>query len=518
MKQYSKSIIPIFFTVIILLFTASRSSDFFAKLKSLSYILQLIDKYYVEEVALDDIIDGAIYGLLEELDPHSTYTPAKESESMLEQIEGEFEGIGIEFAILDGYITVIAPIAGTPSDRAGLVGGDKITKINEESAYKITQEEVFKKLRGPKGSSVVVTIQRVGLEDTFNVTLIRDKIPIHSVSAALIYKNDIGYIKINRFAKNTLQELETALDSLETIGMKNLILDLRNNGGGLMDQAISIVDLFVNSNDTILFTKGRMTGSNETFFATKNYYDKKYPVIALINRSSASASEIVSGALQDLDRGLVVGETSFGKGLVQRQFLLEDESVVRITIAKYYTPVGRMIQRSYKDGLDEYYLNLMQENREANDSLLNNRPVFKTKKGRTVYGGGGITPDIYIVDTAKFHQDTQALLSHPSRFAFKYAKHIQKDWENYSYHELNSTTYPKLKMEDFLSWVLTLDESLEVKAENIDSDWMFVENRIFANLSKVLWGADYYYHMLLNQDLQFQNAILNLDKAKNIIE
>ena len=226
------------------LFVAFGNETTLSKLKSLSKILQYIDRYYVEEAEMDKILNGAIHGLLNELDPHSSYIEPKDADSVKEQMEGEFEGIGIEFAILDGYITVVSPIPDTPSDRAGLISGDQIVKINDESAYMITQEEVFDKLRGPKGSSVDLTIQRSGIEP-FDVTLIRAKIPIFSISAALLYDNSTGYIKMNRFGHKTYDELSASIDSLETIGIKNLILDLRNNPGGLMDQAVKIVDLFI---------------------------------------------------------------------------------------------------------------------------------------------------------------------------------------------------------------------------------------------------------------------------------
>lgn len=383
-------LIPFFFMLFILY--SFNTENILSKLKSLSFLLRLVDNYYVDEVELDQIIDGAMHGLLEELDPHSQYIPSDDFKMMQESMIGEFEGIGIEFAILDGYITVVSPIPDTPSDRAGLVGGDKIIKINGESAYKIKQDEVFQKLRGPKNSIVEVTISRSGLEEPFNVKLIRDKIPIHSITASFNYSKDLGYIKINRFAKKTHEDLQNSIDSLKLHGMKKIILDLRNNGGGLMDQAIEIVDLFINSNDTILFTKGRIYDANSVFYAQKNFKDNLMPIIVLINRSSASASEIVAGAFQDLDRGLVVGETSFGKGLVQKQFILDDGSAARITIAKYYTPSGRLIQRDFADGIDEYYLNLGVENREVSDSLKNELPRYKTKSGRMVYGGGGDIP------------------------------------------------------------------------------------------------------------------------------
>jgi len=500
------------------LFVAFGNETTLSKLKSLSKILQYIDRYYVEEAEMDKILNGAIHGLLNELDPHSSYIEAKDADSVKEQMDGEFEGIGIEFAILDGYITVVSPIPDTPSDRAGLISGDQIVKINNESAYMITQDEVFDKLRGPKGSSVDLTIQRAGIEP-FEVTLMRAKIPIFSISASLLYDDSTGYIKMNRFGHKTYSELSAAIDSLETIGMENLILDLRNNPGGLMDQAVKIVDLFINSNDTILFTKGRIRGANETFYATRNINDKKFPIVSLMNRGSASASEIVSGALQDLDRGLVVGETSFGKGLVQRQFPLDDGSMVRITIAKYYTPSGRLIQRPYEDGLDTYYNDFLNENREASDSTISDKPIFKTKKGRDVYGGGGITPDIFISNDYDLQTATQKILTNPERLTFKYANVVIQDFEaNKSFSEFNNETKQSdiIDINNFIEWLNQVDEEFDIKEEDVVDDWAKIQNRIYAEIARILWGNDYYYHVMLNQDIQFQTALENLETAKSI--
>ena len=511
MKKISLSII----ILITLILTYSFTTDnILSKLKSLSYLLRLVDNYYVEDVELDRIIDGAMHGLLEELDPHSQYIPSEDFQLMQESLVGEFEGIGIEFAILDGYITVISPIPGTPSDKAGLVGGDKITKINGESAYKITQDEVFTKLRGPKNSSVVVTISRIGVENTFDITLIRDKIPIHSVMASFIYSDSVGYIKVNRFSQTTFQEVDSILDSLENQGMEKLILDLRNNGGGLMDQAINIVDLFINSQDTILFTKGRTYNSNDVFFATKNWQDKKYPVNIIINRSSASASEIVAGAFQDLDRGMVIGETSFGKGLVQKQFILDDGSAARITIARYYTPSGRLIQRTFDEGLDEYYLNLGKENRESSDSLLLTLPKFKTKSGRTVYGGGGITPDIHIPMNFDYTETTQEILTHPGRLLFQFSQTIKTNYDkNNSFYKFLSLieNNSQIKINDFCNWINNGDSELEISIEDIKSDWPYIENRILSDIANYYWGKNAYYHMLLLRDEQFQKAFDNFN-------
>ena len=511
MRNSFKFIIFVISIITLTLFYSFSNDNILSKLKSLSYLLRLVDNYYVEEVELNRIIDGAMHGLLEELDPHSTYIPSEEFKLMQESLVGEFEGIGIEFAILNGYITVISPIPGTPSDKAGLLGGDKITKINGESAYKITQDEVFTKLRGPKNSSVIVTISRIGSENTFDITLIRDKIPIHSVLAAFMYSKDVGYIKINRFSQTTYNEVEVILDSLENQGMKKLIFDLRNNGGGLMDQAIDIVDLFINSKDTILFTKGRIYNANDVFYAKKNLNDKDYPVNIIINRSSASASEIVAGAFQDLDRGKVIGETSFGKGLVQKQFILDDGSAARITIAKYYTPSGRLIQRTFDEGLDEYYLNLGKENRESSDSILLTLPKFKTKSGRIVYGGGGITPDIHIPINLDYSDETQEILTHPGRLLFQYSQSIKENFEKYSFEKyldiINKKS--KLKIDNFCDWINNGDSGIKITSNNIENDWEYIENRILSDIANYYWGKDAYYYMLLLKDNQFQSAYDN---------
>ena len=521
MKKYKKYILIISTVIGLTLFYSFSSETVLSKLKTLSYIIRLVENYYVDEVDLTKTIDGAIHGFLEELDPHSSYITSDDFKYMQENLNGNFEGIGIEFAILDGYITVISPIPGTPSDRAGLIGGDKITKIDSKSAYKITQEEVFTKLRGKKGSEVEVEIQRFGLTEPLKITLIRDKIPIHSVMAAFLYNNDTGYIKVNRFAKQTFIEVKEAIDSLESKGMNNIVLDLRNNGGGLMDQAISMLDLFINSNDTILYTKGRIHNANEVFYAKKNRNDNKMPISVLINRASASASEIVSGGLQDLDRGIIVGETSFGKGLVQKQFSLDDGSAVRITVAQYYTPSGRLIQRKYEDGLDEYYNDLLTTNREANDSSLVNKPKFKTKKGREVFGGGGITPDVYATNKMSFLDKTQSIITHPNRLIFKYANEIKNNYKT-NFKQFNNQTLKNkgknIAIENFIQWINEEDDSLDIQNLDIEEDWIYLENRILADIANALWGKDYYYQTLLKEDNQFLISLEHMNDAKALTD
>ena len=504
----------IFFIIIlsIFIFFAAKSgaSNYFSSLNKLTYVLNLVDEIYVDEPDVDELVEGSIRGLLETLDPHSAYISADEFEKIKETFDQEFEGIGIEFSILDGFITVIAPIPETPSERAGLIAGDQFVKIDGESAYKIKQDEVIKKLRGPKGSAVTVTVSRSGV-DNFDVILIRDKIPITSVLAAFLYNDETGYIKVNRFAKKTYKEVKTAIDSLENHGMKNLILDLRNNGGGLMDQAVDLLDLFINSNDTLLYTKGRIPQANETFYAKTNFMDKQCPIIVLINRSSASASEIIAGGLQDLDRGIVVGETSFGKGLVQRQIPLNDNSAVRITIAQYFTPSGRLIQRDFSDGLYDYYDDLNNANREAENDRLDSLPKFKTRSGRTVYGGGGITPDLFITNI-NLSEDTQKLIYNVDRLLFKYANIIKNQ----------KTTIKKknLSFKNFNKWAISEDSRnyKDLDSDSIKTDWEYISNTIMAEVSKSLYDKNAYYKTMLSQDKQFQAGLENIDLAKSLLK
>ena len=502
---------------------SSSTKEFFNKIRSLSQVVKLVENYYVEDVDMDELIDGSIRGLLETLDPHSSYITNEEIKKVNENMKGDFEGIGIEFSMLDGYITVIAPIPGTPSDRAGLVTGDKIVKINGESAYKISTDEIVKKLRGPKGTSVDVTIKRSGVEN-FDITLIRDKIPIHSVLASLLYNENTGYILINRFGDKTFLEVDAAIDSLEQLGMEQLVLDLRGNPGGAMTPALDLLDTFINSNDTLLYTSGRIRSANTVYYASQSIHDRTFPVIVLISRSSASASEIIAGGLQDLDRGLIIGETSFGKGLVQRQYSLQDSSAVRITVARYYTPSGRLIQRNF-DELDEYYLDLGKENRENADSTIVDSLIYKTKNGRIVYGGGGITPDIHITDDTHISQSTQNILYSSQRIIFKYADNIKKNYNNLkSFNAFNKIIDTNtLKPSDFFQWLNNaMEESeknkLEYSEDSLLLNWDFINNRIQSEIAANLWGKDYRYYIRLHIDKQFQTALNNFDLAKSFLE
>lgn len=514
-----KKTIYISLFTILLLFIFGFQSNAATSLRTLTEVIKLVKKEYVNEVDMSKIVEGAIIGLLDKLDPHSSYISRDLFDTVQEQFDAEFEGIGIEFSIIDGYITVISPIPETPSDKAGLESGDKIVRINNQSAYKITQKDVFDKLRGQKGSKVVVTIRRKNSDD-FDVTLIRDKIPIHSVLASFMIDSSVGYIKVNRFAKTTASEVSDALYDLEKFGMKKLILDLRNNGGGMMDQAIRVVDMFINSRDTILYTKGRIPGSTDAFRATKTRNDKEYPIIVLINRGSASASEIVSGAIQDLDRGLVIGETSFGKGLVQRQYELKDGSAVRITVAQYYTPSGRLIQRSFDDGINDYYSDLEKVNRENSDSLKITKPTFYTKNKRVVYGGGGINPDIHVQDSININNMTRKIVTHPDRMIFEYSEMIKNDMKysfdnDYEQYKLDFYLSKKQK-NNFINLVVEKDSSIIINNDN-ELNWDFISNRIKSQVANNLWGKEYLYRTSIESDPVIIKALDSFSDINSIL-
>ena len=359
---------------------------------------------------------------------------------------------------------------------------------------------------------MIVTIARIGMEETFETTLVRDKIPIRSVASSFMLEDEVGYIKVTRFAGTTYNEFTESITKLMNNGMKKLLIDLRNNGGGLLDQAIKMADLFIASNDTIVFTKGRIPGSNGVHRAKYSSRDLQIPVVVLINNGSASASEIVSGAFQDLDRGIVVGERSFGKGLVQRQYELQDGSAARVTIARYYTPSGRLIQRDYDVPLDEYYLNDIE-----NDSTIQNQKEYFTKSGRTVYGGGGITPDVIQKNDVKFNESTRKIYFHEDRLLFKYANVIKESNNVPSSFDDLMTNFT-IVQNDFLDW-LDLNEIEYVKDEVINQDdWTFIVNRIKAEIANTLWTREDFYRALTYNDLQVKVALdefINAEKLLN---
>jgi carboxyl-terminal processing protease len=376
-----------------------------------STLLNYIDMMYVDTVNTSELVEKAIVHMLEELDPHSVYLSKEEVAAANEPLQGSFDGIGVQFQILHDTIQVIEPIQGGPSEKLGIKSGDKIVKIDGENVagIGIKNSDVMKKLKGPKGTKVTVGIERNRETELLFYTITRDKIPIYSTDASYMAAPGIGYIKISRFAQTTAEEMRKAINELREEGMKDLIIDLQGNGGGLLDIAVEMCDEFIAEDRLLVYTEGRSFPRDERRATPdKKGIFEKGRLIVLIDESSASASEILSGAIQDWDRGLIIGRRSFGKGLVQRPVRLPDGSMVRLTVQKYFTPSGRCIQKSYEDGLDEYEKD--KEKRFKNGELFSldslNLPdslkYFTNLQHRTVYGGGGILPDIFVpLDTSE---------------------------------------------------------------------------------------------------------------------
>lgn len=500
----------------------ASAQDIYEKLQVLTDIIGIVNENYVEDVDWDSTMEGAYRGLLEELDPHSVYIPAKRFKEVQETFEGEFQGIGIEYDIIDGYITVISPIIGTPADHVGLQSGDKFLKIDNESAYKITRNETKKRLRGKKGTKVVINVLRSGVEEPFDVTITRDDIPLYSVSGHFMLDEETGYILLNKFAEKTYKEFIEAMDDLKKDGMKSLILDLRYNSGGYMHQAIEILDEFIGAGDTLVYTEGRIRSANRYHLSTKKGKFEDMPITVLINRGSASASEIVSGAIQDLDRGLIVGETSFGKGLVQNQWNMRDGSAIRVTTAHYFTPSGRLIQRPYNEGKYKYYEDIYTlPDSVFNDSLDKNlkiRPKFSTKSGRIVFGGGGITPDIIVKRNFDLSKSTMDIFSKDVRVFFKFAQKYGR-----KHPEFKTTPdefiYEVDFDEEFIPelYAFASNEVDGLKQEELAKDRDYLIMQIKSELAKIWWDNNAYYETRLLSDNQFKKAFDSINQAQSFL-
>ncbi len=394
---------------------SQQRSDPKATVQKFAALLQMINYYYVDSTNQEKLTEGAIVAMLKELDPHSVYISKDELQKANEPLQGNFDGVGIQFQIFHDTILVVAAVPGGPSDKLGILAGDKIITINGEDAFgsKVTNNFVMEKLRGPKGTKVKIEIFRKSNKKLIEYSIVRDKIPLNSIDATYMLSDDIGYVKLTRFARTSIPEMKESITKLKQQGMKSLILDLRNNSGGFLDVAIDLSDEFLPTDKLIVYTQG-LRSPRQDFKSTSRGGFEKGKLIVMVNEGSASASEIVSGAVQDWDRGLLVGRRSFGKGLVQRPFELPDSSVVRLTTARYYTPSGRCIQKSYEEGADDYYDDLTKRFKHGEfvsaDSIhFPDSIKYYTPSKRVVYGGGGIMPDVFVpldtTFTSKYYTD-----------------------------------------------------------------------------------------------------------------
>jgi len=500
-------------------------SNFISSLVRFKEILTYVERDYVDEVDAEKLVGEAINEMLEKLDPHSVYIPAKDRELTNSQLEGEFDGIGIEFNIIKDTIYVISPLEGGPSEAVGLLSGDKIVKVDGEgvAGIGVTNRDVFDLLRGPKGTEVEVGIKRRTETDLLYFNITRDKIPQHSIPASYMIQDDIGYIKVTRFAATTYNEFYTAITDLQDQGMKKLILDLQNNPGGYMDRAIKMADEFISGNKMIVYTDGKQDRYDSEARASKNGVFEEGALIVLINEGSASASEIVSGAIQDNDRGLIVGRRSFGKGLVQNQIRLSDGSELRLTISRYYIPSGRSIQRPYDGKSMEYYEDYLtrhtngelfhQDSIKFNDSL-----TYTTSKGRVVYGGGGIIPDHFVA------MDTSMNSTYLRKIIYN---SVYREYP-LSYFQKNKNKLKKMDYQDYFDNFEISNEMLQdfarmAKGNGIDYDQEGLENSkdllniyIKAEIAKLVWDSKGFYP-IINQRNEILQAALDLfDEAESL--
>ncbi len=518
-------IIPIFLISFFSAFiTNAQGYDVDKTDKKIVTLLQYIRYFYVEDVDDEKLVEDAIVELLEELDPHSRYISKDELQDATEPLEGNFDGIGIQFNILKDTIIVISPIPGGPSDKLGIQSGDKIVEIDGENATgdKIDNNYVRDHLRGERGTKVEVSIYRKNTKGLLDFTIIRDKIPLNSINVSYMVDEQIGYIKLDRFAKTSINEFHEALDKLKKEGMKSLILDLSGNSGGYLNIAIDLADEFLDEDQLIVYTEGEHSPKQKAI-STDNGAFKTGKMIIMIDEGSASASEIVSGAVQDWDRGLIVGRRSFGKGLVQRPFTLPDESVVRLTTAKYYTPTGRSIQKPYDDGVEEYYADIYERYKHGEflhkDSIhFPDSLKYYTPNGRVVYGGGGIMPDVFIaMDTTSIDKDYSSLIRKglPNSFAIEYVnnnrKVLMKKYPAFESYVANFTFTDEIE-NDFYQYLE--NNKINVDSLNINKSFELMENHIKALIARNLWSYNEFFRIINQKDHTFLKAVAILKDNK----
>lgn len=499
----------------------SNKSYLYNSDRKLNTILNLVSDGYVDTVNVNELVEKTIPNLLSNLDPHTVYIPAKDLTEVNSELEGSFSGIGISFFRMNDTVRIVEVISGGPSEKVGLMAGDRIVSINDSifTGSQITDQDVFKKLRGQNGTVVKLGIKRNSSKNILHYDITRGNIPVNSIDASYMVEKEIGYIKINKFARNTYDEFLQALVRLKNEGAEKYILDFRGNTGGYMEIAILMVNEFLPENSLILYTQGRDKRNNQQFWSDGNGSFQDVELAVLIDEYSASSSEIFAGAIQDNDRGLIVGRRSFGKGLVQKQYELPDSSAVRMTISRYHTPSGRCIQKDYKNGEVAYNMDIYDRYTHGElsnrDSVkIDSTNVFKTVHHRKVYGGGGIMPDIFVPS------DTSGITSYYINVSN--AGLIQKF--AYEYAEINREDFSKLK--DYKQFLRILpsnnaliNDFVSYAAENgIPARWYYINqskdlivNQLKALIARDIFGIEAFYPIYNKQD----KTILKTIKAFN---
>jgi len=486
----------------------------------LNDVVNYINQEYVDTVNQKKLVENTIEGMLHNLDPHSAYIPADDLQAMNEPLEGNFEGIGVEFHIQNDTIMVVSAISGGPSDQLGIRSGDRIVKVKGKNVAgtKITNSQVTQLLRGPSGSKVKVSIFRHGSDKLTDYTITRGKIPIYSVDVSMMLDGQTGYIKISHFADHTYDEYLEGFLKLKNLGMKNLVVDLRGNPGGYLKTAIQIADEFLPEKKMIVYTQGR-SRPRETYYASSRGFFEQGALVVLVDEGSASASEIVAGALQDQDRATIVGRRSFGKGLVQEQSEFPDGSAIRLTIARYYTPTGRCIQKPYVNGYEEYENELLERMKrgelESMDSIhFADSLKYHTPAGKIVYGGGGIMPDVFVrFDTSQFSKFYNSAFSKGliTQFAYDYLDQNRKEFERYkSFSEFNKNFNVTDEMyREFVNYSLKNQVEKDEKGEKISS--ALIRTQLKAWIARQVWKNDGYYPVVLQRDDVIKKALDLID-------
>ncbi len=503
----------------------SDGNDLKAALYKLQEIITYIDRDYVDTVNTTQLVEHGIEKMLEELDPHSSYIPAKDAELAQSQLDGEFDGIGVEFGILRDTIYVVAPLTGGPSEKLGIQSGDQIIKVDGETVAGtgVTNRDVFDLLRGPKGSVVNVAIKRKNNKDLIDYAITRDKIPQYSINASYMINDEIGYVKITRFAATTYDEFKESLMDLKAQGMTKLVLDLQGNPGGYMGAAINIADEILADNALIVSQKGKVSRYNQKAFAMRPGLFEDGSVVVLINEGSASASEIVAGALQDNDRGLIVGRRSFGKGLVQMPIDLADGAELRLTIARYYTPSGRSIQKPYGENSEEYsmdWINRFEHGEffSADSIEFNDTLKYQTTKGRTVYGGGGIMPDYFVpMDTSMSSAYVNRLFGTDSHreLILDYLEKNKSKFENMSFEEYYNNFEVSDKM---LQQLVAIGErnKLEFDEKSFNKSKSYLKTLLKAHMSRNIYDDDAFYKVINDINEIYQQGLKLFDEAESL--